>query len=65
MTHKQSHKWIDDLQKLTQSYNNTYRRSIKKAPARVTNDDNFDFRNRQQQQTDNIKPVKGYRHGTG
>ena len=35
MTHKQTHKWINALEKGTKSYNNTYHRSIKQSPASV------------------------------
>ncbi len=32
MTRKQTHRWIDVLPKITESYNKTYHRSIKRAP---------------------------------
>ena len=35
MTHKQTHRWINALDKVTKSYNNTYHRSIKQSPASV------------------------------
>ncbi|XP_045208785.2 uncharacterized protein LOC123560684 [Mercenaria mercenaria] len=36
MTRYQTHRWIDILSKVTDSYNNTYHRSIKRSPASVT-----------------------------
>ena len=39
MTHKQTHKWTDILEKVTQSYNHTYHRSIKQTPASYTEKD--------------------------
>lgn len=39
MTHKQTHRWIDVLSKITESYNNTYHRSIKRSPASVKHKD--------------------------
>ena len=38
MTHKQTHKWINALEEVTKSYNNTYHRSIKQSPASVRNE---------------------------
>lgn len=32
MTHRQSHCWINDLEAITQSYNNTYHSTIQKRP---------------------------------
>jgi ribosomal protein S17 len=37
-TQKQTHKYIDKLQDFASSYNNTYHRSIKKAPAEVNSE---------------------------
>lgn len=39
MTYKQSHKWVDILQDVTKSYNNTYHRSIKQSPASIGDKD--------------------------
>lgn len=39
MTYKQTHKWIDVLKEITNSYNNTYHRSIKQSPASVRDKD--------------------------
>ena len=33
MTYKQTHKWVDILDAVTNGYNNTYHRSIKQSPA--------------------------------
>lgn len=35
MTHQQTHRWVDVLPKVTESYNNTYHRSIKRTPKSV------------------------------
>ena len=35
MTHQQTHRWVDVLQKVTESYNATYHRSIKRTPKSV------------------------------
>ena len=35
MVSKNTHKWIDQLEKITNSYNNTYHSSIKQSPASV------------------------------
>jgi hypothetical protein len=43
MTHKQTHRWIDVLPKITESYNKTYHRSIKKAPSSVKPTDSVDL----------------------
>ena len=40
MTFRQTHRWVDDLKSVTDSYNQTYHRSIKKAPANISNTDN-------------------------
>ncbi|OOY54049.1 DDE-type integrase/transposase/recombinase [Solemya velum gill symbiont] len=34
-TRKQTHRWVDVLSNVTQSYNNTYHRSIKRTPASI------------------------------
>ena len=39
MTHKQTHRWLDVLPKVTESYNKAYHRSIKRAPASVKSND--------------------------
>ena len=39
MRAKQTNKWVDQLQQFTQSYNNTYHRSIKQSPATVSKKD--------------------------
>ncbi|KAK3082481.1 hypothetical protein FSP39_001793 [Pinctada imbricata] len=43
MTYRQSHRWIDDLQAITASYNATYHRGIGMSPEQVTNKDRYDF----------------------
>jgi len=40
MTHHKTRRWIDILDSITQSYNSTFHRSIKTAPATVTANDN-------------------------
>ena len=39
MTSKNTHRWVDQLQSITENYNNTYHRSIKRTPASVTPSD--------------------------
>ncbi|KAK3087426.1 hypothetical protein FSP39_005823 [Pinctada imbricata] len=41
MTYKHSHQWIDYLEDVTQSYNNTYHHGIRKAPIAVNKDDRY------------------------
>ena len=43
MTHKQSHQWVEALPKLTNSYNKTYHRSIKRTPACVQPSDHVEL----------------------
>lgn len=43
MTHRQSHKWIDNLKQVTESYNSSYHRGIGKIPKTVTGSDRYDF----------------------
>jgi hypothetical protein len=43
MTHKQAHRWIDALPDITDSYNRTYHRSIKRSPASVKNSDSLEL----------------------
>ena len=43
MTHKQVHRWIDILPKITQSYNQTYHRSIKRSPQSVKRKDSVEL----------------------
>ena len=43
MTHKQVHRWIDVLPKITASYNKTYHRTIKRAPASVRSNDSVEL----------------------
>ena len=47
MTHKQVHRWIDILPKVTQSYNQTYHRSIKRSPQSVKPTDSVELWKRQ------------------
>jgi hypothetical protein len=41
-THRNTHRWIDVLQDITSSYNNTYHRTIKMKPSEVTEDNQND-----------------------
>ena len=41
MVSKNTHKWIDQLEKITNSYNNTYHSSIKQSPASVKPSDEY------------------------
>lgn len=50
MTHKQTHRWIDALPNVTESYNRTYHRSIKRSPASVKNKDSVELWRQQYQQ---------------
>ncbi len=43
MTRKQTHRWIDILPKITESYNKTYHRSIKRTPESVKQKDSIDL----------------------
>ena len=47
MTHKQTHRWIDILPKVTESYNQTYHRSIKRSPQSVKPVDSTELWKRQ------------------
>ena len=47
MTHKQTHRWIDILPKVTESYNQTYHRSIKRSPQSVKPTDSVELWKRQ------------------
>ena len=47
MTHKQVHRWIDILPKVTQSYNQTYHRSINRTPKSVKPTDSVELWKRQ------------------
>ena len=47
MTHKQIHRWIDILPEVTQSYNETYHRSIKRTPQSVKSTDSVELWKRQ------------------
>ena len=47
MTHKQTHRWIDILPKVTESYNQTYHRSIKRSPQSVKPKDSVELWKRQ------------------
>lgn len=65
MTQRQSHRWINDLEAITQSYNNTYHRTIQKRPAHVTNEDRFKFWTMQEQEKDSSPKVKRFKFKTG
>lgn len=65
MTHRQSHCWINDLEAITQSYNNTYHSTIQKRPAHVTNEDRFKFWTMQEQERDTSPKVKRFKFKTG
>ena len=43
MTHKQSHRWVEALPKLTTSYNKTYHRTIKRSPTSVKPSDQVEL----------------------
>ena len=43
MTHGQNHRWIDVLQDITDSYNKSYHRSIKRAPVSVKSRDSAEL----------------------
>lgn len=43
MTRKQTHRWVDVLPKITESYNKTYHRSIKRTPASVKKKDSAEL----------------------
>ena len=43
MTHNQTHRWVEVLPKLTESYNKTYHRSIKRSPASVKQTDHVEL----------------------
>ena len=43
MTYKQVHRWIDVLPQVTQSYNQSYHRSIKRTPTSVKTKDSADL----------------------
>lgn len=43
MTRKQTHRWIDVLAEITESYNKTYHRSIKRAPVSVKRKDSAEL----------------------
>jgi hypothetical protein len=43
MTNKQRHRWIDVLPKITESYNKTYHRTIKRTPASVKPKDSVEL----------------------
>lgn len=43
MTHKQDPRWIDILPDVTESYNKTYHRSIRRSPASVKNKDSVEL----------------------
>lgn len=47
MTHKQTRRWIDILPHVTESYNKTYHRSIKRTPKSVTPKDSVELWKRQ------------------
>ena len=43
MTHQQTHRWIDALPAITESYNRSYHRSIKRSPASVKSSDSAEL----------------------
>ena len=43
MTHKQTPRWVDILPEVTESYNNTYHRSIKRTPRSVKDKDSVEL----------------------
>ncbi|MES9880035.1 MAG: DDE-type integrase/transposase/recombinase [Sedimenticola sp.] len=57
MTRKQTHRWIDVLPKITESYNKTYHRSIKRAPKSVKPKDSVDLW-KLQYYPKTVRPVK-------
>jgi transposase InsO family protein len=64
MTHKQTRKWVDVLQAITDSYNHTYHRAIQKAPAEVKKSDEYDLWHKQ---TDKplLTPAESYAYEIG
>ena len=58
MTDHNNHRWVDELQKVTDSYNNTYHRSIKMKPADVTNKDEDRLWKLEYEFKPKLKPVK-------
>lgn len=63
MTRKQTRRWIDVLPKITDSYNKTYHRSIKRTPESVTSKDSVELWKRQYDSVP--KPVKKTRRFSG
>ena len=58
MTHKQTHRWVDILPAITDSYNKTYHRSIKRSPASVKISDSVDLWKLQYQSTPKTTKTK-------
>ena len=56
MTHNRSHRWIDYLQSITKSYNNTYHRTLGKPPNDVTNEDRYRLWNLQRKNANQRAP---------
>ncbi len=66
MTHHQTHRWIDILASITDSYNKTYHRSIKMAPASVTKRDEISLWKLQYEYPKEFaKPTIGYKFKVG
>lgn len=64
MTNNNTHKWVDQLSAVTESYNNTYHRSIQQAPNSVTKQDEAKIWKLQYEQypkpkTKKLHPPKG------
>ena len=58
MTHKQTHRWVDILPAITDSYNKTYHRSIKRSSASVKISDSVDLWKLQYQSTPKTTKTK-------
>lgn len=58
MTHKQFHRWVDILPAITDSYNKTYHRSIKRSPSSVKNKDSVELWKLQYQSTPKTTKTK-------
>ncbi len=56
MTANNTHRWFDQLANITESYNNTYHRTIKTTPASVTKQDEIELWKLQYEQYPKTKP---------
>lgn len=66
LTRNQSHRWIDVLPAITDSYNQTYHRSIKRTPASVKKEDSVELWKLQyQSKSDKTESIKSYKFKVG